>query len=143
MPSRLYPWALLVAMQVLIPGVSFLGHLGGILVGDLELRGFLDVLLPSPAARWFSRTFSFPTQWSISVQVARGRGILGLALFALGRLAAARGGVEIGSWLAGVDSRGGRAERVLRVPRRVLLLDARRGPTLVSGTRIRNAASPA
>ena len=28
-PARLYPWALLVAMQVIIPNVSFVGHLGG------------------------------------------------------------------------------------------------------------------
>ena len=31
-PARVYPWALLVVWQLLVPQVSFLGHLGGIVV---------------------------------------------------------------------------------------------------------------
>ncbi|GMI37112.1 hypothetical protein TeGR_g2800 [Tetraparma gracilis] len=46
--SKVYPWALLVALQVLMPDVSFLGHLGGILVGRLAERGGLNALLPHP-----------------------------------------------------------------------------------------------
>jgi len=47
-PSYLYPWALLVVLQVLIPAISFLGHLSGILVGTLQLYGILDpFVLPS------------------------------------------------------------------------------------------------
>jgi len=31
-PAQLYPWTLLVLWQVIMPGVSFLGHLCGVLV---------------------------------------------------------------------------------------------------------------
>jgi len=44
-PTKLYPWALLVIFQLLMPGVSFLGHLSGILVGYLYTYGFLNKLL--------------------------------------------------------------------------------------------------
>ena len=47
--SRLYPWALLVALQFIMPHISFLGHLSGILVGSLQYHGLLDKLLPSHA----------------------------------------------------------------------------------------------
>ena len=46
-PSRLYPWALLVAMQLIVSNASFLGHLGGLVVGSLEAGGFLEWLAPS------------------------------------------------------------------------------------------------
>ena len=49
-PARLSPWALLVAMQVIIPNVSFVGHLGGLVVGSLEVTGWLAVALPSANA---------------------------------------------------------------------------------------------
>ena len=45
--STVYPWVLLIALQIIIPNVSFLGHLSGILVGTLQVYGLLDILLPS------------------------------------------------------------------------------------------------
>jgi len=47
--SRLYPWALLIVLQFIMPNISFLGHLSGILVGTLQFHGLLDKLLPSHA----------------------------------------------------------------------------------------------
>jgi hypothetical protein len=44
-PAPLYPWALLVALSVIMPQVSFMGHLAGILTGTLELYGFLDGII--------------------------------------------------------------------------------------------------
>lgn len=49
-PARAYPWLLLVALQVMIPRVSFLGHLSGIAVGTVQASGGLACLLPSPAS---------------------------------------------------------------------------------------------
>lgn len=46
-PTKAYPWALLIALQIVIPNVSFLGHLAGILAGTLQLFGALDFLFPS------------------------------------------------------------------------------------------------
>lgn len=46
-PSKLYPWVLLVAISVIMPGVSFLGHLCGILVGMLVVTGYMSIVLPS------------------------------------------------------------------------------------------------
>jgi hypothetical protein len=37
-PAKLYPWVLLVLLQLLMPGISFLGHLGGILSGYLCIQ---------------------------------------------------------------------------------------------------------
>lgn len=45
--SRMYPWALLVVLQFIMPQISFLGHLSGILVGTLQYYGVLDILFPS------------------------------------------------------------------------------------------------
>eukprot|EP00584_Thalassiosira_punctigera_P006385 CAMPEP_0172532426 /NCGR_PEP_ID=MMETSP1067-20121228/5483_1 /TAXON_ID=265564 ORGANISM="Thalassiosira punctigera, Strain Tpunct2005C2" /NCGR_SAMPLE_ID=MMETSP1067 /ASSEMBLY_ACC=CAM_ASM_000444 /LENGTH=327 /DNA_ID=CAMNT_0013316939 /DNA_START=52 /DNA_END=1035 /DNA_ORIENTATION=+ len=45
--SRMYPWALLVVLQFIMPHISFLGHLSGILVGTMQYYGALDVLFPS------------------------------------------------------------------------------------------------
>jgi membrane associated rhomboid family serine protease len=47
--SRAYPWALLLALQFMMPHVSFLGHLSGILIGTMQCRGSLDALFPSSA----------------------------------------------------------------------------------------------
>mmetsp|Transcript_7572 Transcript_7572/g.15805 ORF Transcript_7572/g.15805 Transcript_7572/m.15805 type:complete len:330 (-) Transcript_7572:1397-2386(-) len=47
-PAYLYPWALLVALQVFMPQISFVGHLAGIFVGTLQLYGVLDIfIMPS------------------------------------------------------------------------------------------------
>ena len=45
--SKMYPWALLVVLQFIMPQISFLGHLSGILVGTLQYYGMLDILFPS------------------------------------------------------------------------------------------------
>lgn len=46
-PAWGYPWALLVALQIVMPHISFMGHLSGILVGTLQTYGCLDFLFPS------------------------------------------------------------------------------------------------
>lgn len=45
--SRAYPYALLVAIQFIMPHVSFLGHLSGIIIGTMQCHGLLDRLFPS------------------------------------------------------------------------------------------------
>jgi membrane associated rhomboid family serine protease len=44
-PSSVYPWVLLVVLQMIMPDLSFLGHLAGILTGTLQYYGLLDGLL--------------------------------------------------------------------------------------------------
>ena len=48
-PAQLYPWTLLVLWQVIMPGVSFLGHLCGVLVIAVDLLSplpdFVELLL--------------------------------------------------------------------------------------------------
>lgn len=48
-PTYLYPWALLILLQMFMPNLSFLGHLSGILTGTLQSYGSLDVLFVSEA----------------------------------------------------------------------------------------------
>ncbi len=43
---RLYPWASLVVVQFILPNVSFVGHLSGILCGELHTAGYLNCILP-------------------------------------------------------------------------------------------------
>jgi rhomboid domain-containing protein 1 len=43
--SEYYPIALLLFIQLLMPGVSFIGHAGGIAAGWLYVRGYLNFLL--------------------------------------------------------------------------------------------------
>jgi rhomboid domain-containing protein 1 len=52
-PSHLYPWALLFLLQLIFPGISFLGHLSGLLVGFIYVSGALQWLSPSRA--WISQ----------------------------------------------------------------------------------------
>lgn len=49
-PASLYPWALLLLWQLLMPNVSFLGHLSGLLTGLLWVHGHLRPLSPLPRA---------------------------------------------------------------------------------------------
>ncbi len=46
-PSRWYPWALLVFCQFIMPGVSLIGHMVGILGAYLYMIGALTLLIPS------------------------------------------------------------------------------------------------
>ena len=46
-PAKVYPWVLLIMLQFLIPNVSFMGHLSGILTGTIQAHGGLNCLLPS------------------------------------------------------------------------------------------------
>ena len=39
-PAKIYPWVLLVVLQLIMPGISFLGHLSGILVAYLCMPNF-------------------------------------------------------------------------------------------------------
>jgi membrane associated rhomboid family serine protease len=44
-PTYWYPWVLLVVLQFIMPNLSFLGHLVGILTGTVQCQGWLDGLL--------------------------------------------------------------------------------------------------
>jgi len=56
-PAPAYPWALLLFWQLLMPGASFLGHLCGVLMGQLYVWGFLKwMMLPMAAVRWVEGT---------------------------------------------------------------------------------------
>lgn len=46
-PAKLYPWVLLVVLSLVMPNISFLGHLSGILVGVLIVAGFFNLIIPS------------------------------------------------------------------------------------------------
>lgn len=43
-PAKIYPWALLIIWQLLIPGLSFVGHLSGLLVGQMKVWGWIKLL---------------------------------------------------------------------------------------------------
>ena len=45
--SEVYPWVLLITSKLILPKNSFVGHLSGILVGNLHITGLLHSLLPS------------------------------------------------------------------------------------------------
>jgi hypothetical protein len=47
LPTRVYPWFLLVVLSLLSPGLSFLGHLAGIVVGYGISFGLFGAMLPS------------------------------------------------------------------------------------------------
>ena len=46
-PSRMYPFILLIILQIVIPNISFLGHGAGILVGLAVVYGGMNFILPS------------------------------------------------------------------------------------------------
>jgi len=83
-PARVYPWALLVALQVLVPNVSFLGHLSGVLVGTLQAHGALNCLLPSLEA----------TKWMETHLAAGGNQCAAFSACAAGRGSNSGGGAE-------------------------------------------------
>eukprot|EP01117_Protostelium_nocturnum_P016225 TRINITY_DN6373_c0_g1_i1.p1 TRINITY_DN6373_c0_g1~~TRINITY_DN6373_c0_g1_i1.p1 ORF type:complete len:360 (+),score=101.19 TRINITY_DN6373_c0_g1_i1:29-1081(+) len=43
-----YPWISLILISILLPHVSFLGHLGGILVGIAYVNGYMNWMMLSP-----------------------------------------------------------------------------------------------
>jgi rhomboid domain-containing protein 1 len=52
-PTKLYPWALMLAISLAVPGVSFTGHLAGIIVGCAHTAGWLSWMLPGlPTLRY-------------------------------------------------------------------------------------------
>ena len=51
-PSQWYPWALLLLLQLMLPNVSFVGHLSGLLAGYAYTSGILRFAIPP--ARWFA-----------------------------------------------------------------------------------------
>ena len=65
-PARYYPWMLLVIWQLLVPGVSFLGHLGGVAAGQAYAWGWLRWAMPPASAfQVKSRaTFRFYGAWA-------------------------------------------------------------------------------
>jgi len=46
-PTRFYPWVLLLALQFLMPNISFIGHLSGIFVGYFFTFGIFQPIIPS------------------------------------------------------------------------------------------------
>jgi len=61
-PTFIYPWVLLVTMSILLPDVSFVGHLCGIISGYLYTFGIFNFIIPSyekiarlESASWYSR----------------------------------------------------------------------------------------
>lgn len=51
-PTRVYPWVLMVLIQFMLPNVSMMGHLAGALVGFIHTWGGFQWLLPTlPALR--------------------------------------------------------------------------------------------
>ena len=55
-PSQYYPLSLLIFLQVLMPSVSFVGHLSGLLAGLTYVRGHLNPLLLRPSTTtWIER----------------------------------------------------------------------------------------
>ncbi|KAL3332504.1 hypothetical protein AABB24_032861 [Solanum stoloniferum] len=63
-PTRYAAWAELVLIQMFVPGVSFLGHLGGILAGLLYLRLKASYSGLNPV-RQFMRSFSHALSWPL------------------------------------------------------------------------------
>ena len=62
-PAKWYPWALLVFWQLLMPGVSFLGHLGGVLAGQAYVWGWLRWLTISTAAYQVATAFEMESRY--------------------------------------------------------------------------------
>ena len=84
-PARYAAWAELILIQMFVPGVSFLGHLGGILAGILYLKLKASYSGPNPLTkiiRGFTNVLSWPLRfvWNLCQFRQRqisGRGIVG------------------------------------------------------------------
>eukprot|EP01138_Halocafeteria_seosinensis_P007151 gb/GECG01007312.1/.p1 GENE.gb/GECG01007312.1/~~gb/GECG01007312.1/.p1 ORF type:complete len:296 (+),score=11.46 gb/GECG01007312.1/:1-888(+) len=48
-PTKLYPWVLMALIQVIMPNISLMGHLCGILAGFMYIYGALNWVFPSNA----------------------------------------------------------------------------------------------
>ncbi|KAL2338849.1 hypothetical protein Fmac_013295 [Flemingia macrophylla] len=72
LPSRYAAWAELVLVQLLVPGVSFIGHLGGILAGLLYLKMRSTFSGPSPIA-FLIRRIADAVRWPFRFLPRRGR----------------------------------------------------------------------
>lgn len=46
-PTKYYPWVLLVLISVVMPNISFVGHLSGLLIGFAYCRNWLSFIIPS------------------------------------------------------------------------------------------------
>lgn len=67
-PSRYAAWAELILIQLFVPGVSFLGHLGGILAGILYMHLNRSYSGPNPLrsiVRGFSGVLTWPDRKSV------------------------------------------------------------------------------
>lgn len=51
-PAKVYPFILLILLQIIIPGISFLGHVSGCIVGLLVVSGAMDICLPSAGKKY-------------------------------------------------------------------------------------------
>jgi rhomboid domain-containing protein 1 len=46
-PAKIHPFILLILIQVILPNISFMGHVSGVLIGLLTVAGSIQILLPS------------------------------------------------------------------------------------------------
>ncbi|KAG1678752.1 hypothetical protein FOA52_012791 [Chlamydomonas sp. UWO 241] len=104
-PAVWYPWVLLVLWQLLVPAASFLGHLSGLLAGQLWVGGHLRSLSlsrataarieASPTVAWLAARPSFvPSGGAGGLPLHQGR-------------AAAAGGAHALPWAWGSGGSGG------------------------------------
>jgi membrane associated rhomboid family serine protease len=89
LPPYIYPWALLILLQMFMPNLSFLGHLSGILTGTLQSHGVLECILPGDSflrqmeewnsLQWLVNVPSFcPTPNTTGSRNSESTGIVGL-----------------------------------------------------------------
>lgn len=80
-PASVYPWVLLLVLQLIMPNLSFLGHLAGILTGTLEFYGVFDVLFVGDFFLVYLESFSMMRKLvalDTFVGTTQGNGLLGL-----------------------------------------------------------------
>lgn len=99
-PARHAAWAELILVQLLVPGVSFLGHLGGILAGILYLRLKGSFSGSDPLAlviRRFTRILTWPVRIVQGFFRSRQRRLSGRGTVG----GSQRGRFEAGTWRCG------------------------------------------